>query len=360
MAEADYRRLTCAHCGCAFTQVRHGRVAKFCSSACRYSSSYTHKGRRKSPTPRGSPCLVDGCGTPSWSKGYCSVHYWRVRRYGDPNFSLRAQAWEEVGCQRCGKQFKAKKRDKRKYCSRECQNDHSDAFVERRCFNCLNIFQFQASKANSGHSKGIFCSRECSFQDFALYGHPSAGKRNYWALYAEKIDRSTRKKAAAKAEEEARRERNFGLETASNPPAKECRHCGSFFAPRKGQRFCDLCADDRKAEAARRRRRSSSRRASKKRYKTQRRARQAIKAENIDPIKVFERDGWRCHLCGCKTPRRLRGTNEPKAPELDHIVSLADGGSHTWGNVACSCRACNIEKGAASLGQLGLGLGMAA
>lgn len=77
-------------------------------------------------------------------------------------------------------------------------------------------------------------------------------------------------------------------------------------------------------------------------------------ADNIDPIRVFDRDGWRCHLCGRKTPRELRGTYEPGAPELDHVVPLALGGGHTWSNVRCSCRACNGAKGATAVGQLAL------
>lgn len=76
--------------------------------------------------------------------------------------------------------------------------------------------------------------------------------------------------------------------------------------------------------------------------------------DRIDPIRVFERDGWRCHLCGISTPIAKRGTYEPNAPELDHIIALADGGQHTWGNVACACRACNGAKKAQSRGQLGL------
>ena len=72
----------------------------------------------------------------------------------------------------------------------------------------------------------------------------------------------------------------------------------------------------------------------------------------VNPIKVFERDGWKCHLCGIKTPKRLRGTYDDRAPELDHIVSLAAGGDHTYANTACACRLCNQEKGAKPLGQL--------
>lgn len=80
----------------------------------------------------------------------------------------------------------------------------------------------------------------------------------------------------------------------------------------------------------------------------------SITSEVFDPFEIFERDGWRCHLCRCRTPKRLRGTFEPMAPELDHIVPLGAGGHHTRANTACCCRACNGAKGARPLGQMRL------
>jgi HNH endonuclease len=71
---------------------------------------------------------------------------------------------------------------------------------------------------------------------------------------------------------------------------------------------------------------------------------------------VCARDKWRCHLCGCRTPKRLRGLNLPNSPEVDHIIPLSYPGSpgHVWSNVACACRACNAAKSAKPLGQLRL------
>ena len=77
-------------------------------------------------------------------------------------------------------------------------------------------------------------------------------------------------------------------------------------------------------------------------------------ADNIDPIEVFEIAKWKCHICGCKTPKELRGTYKDNAPELDHIVTLAEGGSHAYTNVDCACRKCNQTKGSRSLGQIKL------
>lgn len=40
------------------------------------------------------------------------------------------------------------------------------------------------------------------------------------------------------------------------------------------------------------------------------------------------------------------GSTESNAPELEHVIPLSKGGTHTRANVRCSCRACNLNKGA--------------
>jgi hypothetical protein len=69
---------------------------------------------------------------------------------------------------------------------------------------------------------------------------------------------------------------------------------------------------------------------------------------------IFERDRWRCHLCGRKTRKDLKGQQRPRSPEVDHIVPLSVGGSHTWDNVATSCHECNMKKRNEIRGQLRL------
>ena len=66
-------------------------------------------------------------------------------------------------------------------------------------------------------------------------------------------------------------------------------------------------------------------------------------------VLCFERDGWCCYICGRETPRTARGKRWACAPEMDHIVAMANGGSHTYSNVACCCRACNNKKAARDL-----------
>jgi 5-methylcytosine-specific restriction endonuclease McrA len=71
---------------------------------------------------------------------------------------------------------------------------------------------------------------------------------------------------------------------------------------------------------------------------------------------VFERDGWRCQLCGLKVlmkGKRCRKTRRlhPRTASLDHIIPMSKGGPHTELNVQCACLACNVRKNARMIGQ---------
>lgn len=131
--------------------------------------------------------------------------------------------------------------------------------------------------------------------------------------------------------------------------AKRCRDCEIVIA--RHQQRCEPCA----AIAKRKVWASPGAVAARRKAKAHRAALQrGVSSEPFDPFEVLERDGWRCHMCGCKTPKRLRGTYDDRAPELDHVVPLAAGGEHSRRNTACACRKCNSAKGAKPLGQLRL------
>ncbi|MHB8123996.1 MAG: HNH endonuclease [Desulfuromonadaceae bacterium] len=74
--------------------------------------------------------------------------------------------------------------------------------------------------------------------------------------------------------------------------------------------------------------------------------------EAVNPIRVFERDRWKCQLCKRATPRKLRGTLDDRAPELDHIKPISKGGEHSYRNTQCACRACNLAKSDRPMGQM--------
>lgn len=73
-----------------------------------------------------------------------------------------------------------------------------------------------------------------------------------------------------------------------------------------------------------------------------RRARLAgARVESVRPSEIFDRDGYRCHLCGVEVLRR--------DASLDHLVPIVRGGAHARWNVATAHRRCNQRRGTRQL-----------
>ena len=76
----------------------------------------------------------------------------------------------------------------------------------------------------------------------------------------------------------------------------------------------------------------------------QRARKRTTQVDKINPYDIFERDGWACYMClvtcipGVKPRTRF-------AAELEHVVPLSRGGTHTADNLACACYPCNKAKG---------------
>lgn len=162
------------------------------------------------------------------------------------------------------------------------------------------------------------------------------------------------------------------MSTDTTSPVVQCQHCGCSFtyshygAAGRPRKHCspecrtawrDSRPETKEAQRAYRERAKGTdkylarRRVEKAKYRRHRRER--IKGESIDPITVFERDRWKCQLCGCRVVRSI-GDNRDSEATLDHIVSIASGGAHAWANVQTACRRCNYLKGASNRGQIRL------
>jgi hypothetical protein len=61
------------------------------------------------------------------------------------------------------------------------------------------------------------------------------------------------------------------------------------------------------------------------------------KVSNKMRFAIYERDGYRCRICGKYYSQGL---------EIDHIVPIAKGGKSTYENLQTLCHRCNIRKGA--------------
>ena len=58
---------------------------------------------------------------------------------------------------------------------------------------------------------------------------------------------------------------------------------------------------------------------------------------------IFDRDGWRCYLCGGAVDPSL-AYPDPRSASLDHVVPLAANGPHSRANTACTHLECNVRK----------------
>ena len=65
---------------------------------------------------------------------------------------------------------------------------------------------------------------------------------------------------------------------------------------------------------------------------------------HVNPGEIYVRDAWTCQLC-MQPVDRDACVPDPRAPTLDHVVALANGGTHEPSNVQLACFRCNCVKG---------------
>lgn len=226
-------------------------------------------------------CMQSGCSKPHRARGLCSTHY--NQQYAAPE---QRHPKRKVQCTWCGT---------------ECIKD---AGRERRY-------------------AGLFCSLACRDQwrkSTGNNGAPSAA-----AIAASVLAKKGRR---AKARVKLRRavRGTHGHTWIAGP----CDRCGTpFLALRKGSEPARFCSNrcSKRASASRRRARERT-----------------AEVEPYSRFAIFERDGWRCHICRRKV-RRTAVVPHPLAPTIDHLLPLAKGGSDTAVNVATAHFLCNSIKG---------------
>lgn len=286
-------------------------------------------------------------------KQFCSIEC-----YPSQSAEHRPQPWAEKpqfthDCARCGKAIPGPSRPK--CCSRDCcleilrRHGKAQARVKRKAYAC-SVCGREFYKRPTG-SKGICCSRQCGFAYMAWQG---SIRRQERALAIDRTKRRLermRKRLLAAAATAARR-----IRVSMSTVDSTCSVCGRAFERplfRPGKHT--LCSEGCRAISKRRGTKRSRQKHGRKNAERARRRGHAAEP-GVGPISVCSRDKWRCQICGASTPRRLRGTTHDRAPEVDHIIPLADPLSpgHVWSNVQCACRKCNIAKGKRARGQLRL------
>lgn len=210
-------------------------------------------------------------------------------------------------CLNCGKEYRPKSKERNKYCSREC------AFADTKGWNvhCLNQKPKEPSPPKPKHI--ISC---------VVCGKKFEGKagRKYCS------DECIKEKGRQRAKEKYKHEPVPSFETT-------CQQCGKIYKTnRPSSRYCS------KACAAK------VERMAKTEQNQRRRARE--KGAYVAPVsraKIFKRDNWTCQICGKKVNRKLEYPH-PMSASIDHVIALANGGTHEPANVQLAHFICNSVK----------------
>lgn len=115
--------------------------------------------------------------------------------------------------------------------------------------------------------------------------------------------------------------------------AGQCQGCGEAFVSEHFEQTCsEECAD-------------MKRRADRQEHKHRRRA--LLRAAHVAAVNryaIFRRDNWTCWLCH-KPVDPDADPASGDAPSLDHVIPLANGGTHEPSNVATAHTLCNARRG---------------
>lgn len=252
-----------------------------------------------------------------------------------------------------------------KTCSKTCghvlkhhtRGDQIQGVVSGVCVGCGRAFARKGMAARfAKHDALKYCSRACAFRDPERYLRkhrtPEALFRKAERNAVRAIVRGFRRSIMLAARALSKQQRAAAI------PIKLCVVCGTAVV-RRSRRVCSDACRVASIKASRLRARKNRRRLDGPKRIRERCAKFGVPYERgLGAVTVCGRDRWHCRLCGCSTPRRLRGTYKPNAPEIDHIIPLSIPSSpgHVWANVQCACRACNIAKANKPMGQQRLSL----
>lgn len=253
----------------------------------------------------------------------------------------------QATCVVCAASFETPKAYLAKYCSTRCK--YRSRVKVRDCVVCGEEFMAQRSPAPLRRKTGDQYSQTCSRQCAGARIRQETAKRKEAEPPTCPVFR-LQVSVCACGELFAGRKRfcssacyNANYNDLHRPARHQrasrftlCQRCGSGFDTTNPIKvYCsDRCADG----AARDRRRARQR---------------GAYVEDVYRKKVYERDGWKCRLCGGAL-KRDAVVPHPKAPTIDHVIPLNCGGTHEYANVQAAHFICNSVKGDRGTDQLRL------
>jgi hypothetical protein len=260
-----------------------------------------------------------------------------------------------IGCARCKAEFKPGKTGPKTTLCKSCRKKQSfahqrAAWPEKPCPECGIVFR------PNHHNRQRFCTKSCGISFRRNPNNPRVQQSKYCIICRTKLPTSDKKILCGNKEcfkvHAAQTLHIRYVEKVQRHRLLSCKICHQDFRPlfnskRRTICYSDICRRAKAYEALKVSPYALLRRANRVR---------ANRTELFTHRQIFERDDWRCHLCGGKCITGGDGRVAPLYPTLDHITPLAQGGTHTSDNVQTAHRKCNSSKGSKVLGQLRLAL----
>lgn len=258
------------------------------------------------------------------------------------------QRIEARACNHCGLEYTPKSANSNKaFCSNKCKLD-ARARPLSKCLHCAK--DYKPKTADRIH----YCSRDCSFAAQQVTKKQNAERRQIenppFSSVWFKLCECCSSTYTAKREKQAycsdgcrktlmrdKSLNSYQIKYEQEVNARElvvCKCCKVEFKPIGRSIYCSLKCSRKYAKRIFRAKYGNNHRKRARAF--------GVHYESINKQKVFDRDGWRCQICGANTPKSRMGTYKLNAPELDHRVPMSKGGDHIWSNVQCACRDCNI------------------
>ncbi len=264
------------------------------------------------------------------------------------------QLAEKTPCPICGKKFLSEC-PSQIYCSNKCKLKAIKKETEWRicewCGKQFEIDRIRRTRINHGADSGRFCSRKCAFEwrSFDSRNHPAykngnSLKQKYCSVYfffctecgqLFTTNISFGKFCSTNCWKLSDKRKRLAKKKTNKNTVYECKVCGRYFIPKYGDKSRAYCSFNCKDKA----RKEMNKIEKKKRKKKIRQ----VYIHDITVKKLHKRDKGICGICGKKVDLRL-SYNNFKAATIDHILPLAKGGWHEWGNVQLAHRECNNKK----------------
>lgn len=197
---------------------------------------------------------------------------------------------------------------------------HSDSSVKLRCLKCGAVFERSMVTVRHQHDTVCpYCVQEAKKEAERLKAE--AKERERQEREAERLERK-------RVKEQTRAE---GLAAKYHP----CPVCGT---PTTRKKYCSQRCANRVINA-------------KKEAKRRAKIERVLVDKDISLYKLYKRDHGVCYLCGGRCDWSDKEVREDGTtvvghnyPSIDHVIPLAKGGEHSWGNVRLAHIICNIHK----------------